>query len=83
MHQFAEDFHEFGVLGLHFFFFFLKELISVVICSHNDLQEMRDAISQAQGKSNCHNQKQILNAAIVPDNNKNEHEGQKQKKLQC
>lgn len=21
VHQFAEDFHEFGVLGLHFFFF--------------------------------------------------------------
>lgn len=33
--QFSEDFHEVGVLGLQKYFF-LKELISVVICSHND-----------------------------------------------
>lgn len=44
---------------------------------------MKDAISQAQGKSNCHNQKPILNAANFPDSNQNEHEGQRQKKLQC
>lgn len=30
---------------------------------------MRDAISQAWGKSNCHNQKPILNVATVPDSN--------------
>jgi len=44
---------------------------------------MRDAISQAQGKSNCHNQKPILNVATVPDSNQNEHKGYRQKKFQC
>lgn len=81
MQQYTEGFNVFEVLELKKKF--LKELISVVICSHNDLCKMKDAISQAQGKSNCHNQKPILNAANFPDSNQNEHEEQRQKKLQC